>query len=57
MKIVILSYDDGVVYVRDYDPKLEDSEFWFNSKDNEKLELRQSNCTWMVVKDFKFNME
>ena len=53
-KIVILNFESGEVIIRNYPIDLEDSQDWFNCEYND-LDLRASDCEWMIVENLIIN--
>jgi len=53
-KIVILNFASGEVIIRNYPNDLEDSQDWFDSDYND-LDIRASDCEWMVVENLIIN--
>jgi len=53
-KIIILNFESGEVIIRNYPNDLEDSQDWFDSEYND-LDIRASDCEWMVVENLIIN--
>ena len=53
-RIVVLNFESGEVIIRNYPIDLEDSQDWFDCEYND-LDLRASDCEWMVVDNLIIN--